>query len=63
MSDEEQEQKQDPKEIQEFLQRLSKDKHAFGAHLGMRVEHDFDEIEKHERAKQAARRLQQKKKP
>jgi hypothetical protein len=61
MSDEEQEQKQDPKEIQEFLQRLSKDKHAFGAHLGMRVERDYDEIEKHERAKQAAKRLQQKK--
>ena len=51
MADEKREPAQDPAEIQEFLQRLSRDKHAFGAHLGMRVEHDFTALERHERAK------------
>jgi hypothetical protein len=56
MGDEQQEKKQDPRDIQDFLQRLSRDKHAFGAHLGMRVEHDFSELEKHER-QQTAKKL------
>jgi hypothetical protein len=50
MSDQEQDDKQDPKEVQAFLQRLSRDKHAFGAHLGMRVDRDFTALEEHERA-------------
>jgi hypothetical protein len=62
MGDEQQEPKQDPTQIQAFLQRLSRDKHAFGAHLGMRVERDFTELEKHER-QQAAERSSQKRKP
>ena len=59
MSDEPPEEPQDPKEIHEFLTRLSRDKHAFGAHLGIRVERDYSTLEKHEQAKLAARNKKQ----
>lgn len=63
MGDEDREQPQNPREIQEFLQRLSRDKHAFGAHLGMRVERDFTDLEKRERQWLAARERNKRKKP
>jgi hypothetical protein len=59
MADENSEEKQDPKDIQEFLQRLSRDKHAFGAHMGMRVDRDFTRLEEHERNKTAAKEKEQ----
>lgn len=54
MTDENRDKSQDSKEIQEFLQRLSRDKHAFGAHLGMRVERDYTVLKKHEQSKSNA---------
>ena len=45
----------DPEEIQEFLRRLSRDKHAFGAHMGIRVDRDYTPLQKHEEAKLAAK--------
>ena len=63
MAEDNQEQKQDPKKIQEFLQRLSKDKHAFGAHMGMHVDRDFTELEKQELANEANKKAKSNKKP
>jgi hypothetical protein len=62
MADENSEEKQDPKDIQEFLQRLSRDKHAFGAHMGMRVDRDFTKLEEHERTSAAKAREQARRK-
>jgi hypothetical protein len=62
MADEKSEDRQDPKDIQEFLQRLSRDKHAFGAHMGMRVDRDFTRLEEHERSTAAKAKEQAKRK-
>lgn len=55
MSDQERDNSPKPEEVLAFLQRLSRDKHAFGAHLGMRVERDPAELSDHERAKARAK--------
>ncbi len=60
MTDEKREPEQDPAEVQLFLQRLSRDKHAFGAHLGMRVERDYTVLKKHEQAKSIAQKKKDK---
>lgn len=51
---------QSPEEIQAFLQRLSRDKRAVAAHLGIRVERDFSVLAENERLRDAARKADEK---
>jgi hypothetical protein len=50
------EQRQTAEEITAFLQRLSRDKHAFGAHLGIHVDRPWSSLQKRFSAEQASYR-------